>query len=372
MKVLWLTNIPSPYRVDFFTELGNYCDVTVLFERRNALDRENKWLADKFSNFKAIFLKSTVIGNEVGLSFEVLKFVKKNQYDIIIVSNYYSPTGMLMIKALKARKLPFGLVADGGIPKKDKGIMRWIKTHFIKSASFWLSSGILTDQYLISYGAKEEKIFHFPFTSLRKQEVDEAFLSCKGDKQFYKGQLGIKEPKAVLSIGQFIHRKGFDVLLKSAASLPDNFGVYIIGGEPTQEYINLINKFNIKNVHFVGFQTKIQLKEYYKACDLFVLPTREDIWGLVINEAMAFGLPVITTNRCVAGLELIKDYENGFIVPIEDIETLMLNIQDILDNDDIRQIMSNNNLSTIKTYTIENMAKIHFEIFKEILVKGEC
>ena len=51
-------------------------------------------------------------------------------------------------------------------------------------------------------------------------------------------------------------------------------------------------------------------------------PTREDIWGLVINEALAAGLPVITTNRCGAGLELIKNNENGFLVNVEDIDEL--------------------------------------------------
>ena len=50
------------------------------------------------------------------------------------------------------------------------------------------------------------------------------------------------------------------------------------------------------------------------ASDLFVLPTREDIWGLVINEAMSFGLPIITTRKCIAGTELITDGENGYLL----------------------------------------------------------
>ena len=58
---------------------------------------------------------------------------------------------------------------------------------------------------------------------------------------------------------------------------------------------------DLTNVHFVGFKTKEQLEDYYRAADLFVLPTREDIWGLVVAEAMAYGLGVITTNRCNAG-----------------------------------------------------------------------
>ena len=51
------------------------------------------------------------------------------------------------------------------------------------------------------------------------------------------------------------------------------------------------------------------------AADVFVMPTREDIWGLVINEAMAYGLPVVSTDKCIAALELVKNGRNGYIIP---------------------------------------------------------
>lgn len=66
---------------------------------------------------------------------------------------------------------------------------------------------------------------------------------------------------------------------------------------------------NLTQIHFEGFKTKEELAMYFKAADIFVHPTREDIWGLVINESMAYGLPVITTNKCVAGMELITNKE---------------------------------------------------------------
>lgn len=66
-----------------------------------------------------------------------------------------------------------------------------------------------------------------------------------------------------------------------------------------------INKVT-DNIVFVEFKTKEDLIDYYRAADLFVLPTREDIWGLVVNEAMAAGTPVITTTNCGAGMEILK------------------------------------------------------------------
>lgn len=81
-------------------------------------------------------------------------------------------------------------------------------------------------------------------------------------------------------------------------------------------------KLKLTNVHFIDFMPKKELADYYRAADIFVLPTREDIWGLVINEAMAYGLPVVTTEKCVAGVEMVCEGHNGYIVPVENTDAL--------------------------------------------------
>ena len=180
----------------------------------------------------------------------------------------------------------------------------------------------------------------------------------------------MREDKIVLSIGQFIPRKGFDILLRAWKSCPKTAGLYIVGSEPTSEYLDIQNRLKLSNAHFVGFKTKAELNKYYQAADVFVLPTREDIWGLVINEAMAQGLPVITTDRCIAGLELIENGFNGFIVPVEDTNKLSEKITKVLNNDILRITMGNNSLKKIKDYTIEAMAKKHIDVLSES--KREC
>ena len=83
--------------------------------------------------------------------------------------------------------------------------------------------------------------------------------------------------------------------------------------------------------------------------------------GLVINEAMAYGLPVITTDRCVAGLELVKEGANGYIVPTEDAHSLAEAIEKVLCSD-LRK-MGESSLEKIRPYTIENMVKVHIDVF---------
>lgn len=112
MKILFLTNLAAPYRVDFFNELSKYCDLTVLFERKRAADRDDRWYSNNYK-FKAIFLNSKNIGNEASLSFEVLKYLKEN-FDYIILGGYSTPTAMIASTYMKLHKIPYILNADGG------------------------------------------------------------------------------------------------------------------------------------------------------------------------------------------------------------------------------------------------------------------
>ncbi|MBO0996443.1 glycosyltransferase family 4 protein [Bacillus sp. SD075] len=367
MKVLYLTNIPAPYRVSFFNELGKMCDLTVLFERSDANDRNNQWFENKNDNYKAFYLKGKKLRADSAISIEVLKYLKKDSYNLIVVGGYSTATGMLAINYMKLIGIPFIINADGGLVNREEHwFKRAIKKYYISSADYWLSTANETSEYLNYYGADSKRIFLYPFTSIQEESVLRTPIDQKMKKR-YKLKLNISEEKNILSIGQFIYRKGFDVLLNACVSLPKNYGVYIIGGEPTKEYLILKEKLNLSNVHFINFKTKKELEEYYLASDLFVLPTREDIWGLVINEAMSYGLPIITTNKCVAGLELVKNGENGYIVPANDIGRLAKRINEVLESDIISENMSNNNLNKIKGYTIENMAIEHINIFKTII-----
>lgn len=356
MRVLFLTNIPSPYRVDFFNELGKLCKLTVLFERRQATDRE--WNVDKNLNYKAVFLKGKSIGHDTAICFEVLKYLNR-KYDRIIVGGYSTPTGMLAIQYLNLKKIPFYLNCDGGYIKDERKINYLIKKYFISKAACWLSTGKETSQYLLHYGAKKEKIYVYPFTSLYKKDILNKPLN-EVEKELLKNKLSISDKKIVIFVGQMIYRKGIDVLLKAVYKLPKNISFYIVGGKPTEEYQKYIDEYHLNNVFFFEFMDKKHLFQFYQISDIFVLPTREDIWGLVVNEAMANGLPVITTNKCVAGKELVK--RNGYIIPADDINVLAQSIYELINDSTKICSFSKSSLQIIKDYTIENMANIIFDI----------
>jgi glycosyltransferase involved in cell wall biosynthesis len=361
MKLLWLTNIPSPYRVDFFNELGKYCELTVLFEKSSSSERDDSWKQFSAENFKAVILKGKSVGVAEAFCPSVKNYLNTTDYDKIVVTNFATPTGMYAIHYMKRKGIPHIIEGDGAFAGSGKGLKERFKKYLLSNAELYLGTAEEHDKYYLTYGAAKEKIFRYPFSSIRERDVLSECV-CDTEKTALKQALGMTESVALLAVGQFIPRKGYDVLIKAMAKTSKDVGCYIVGGEAPQEYCKLVEELGVQNVHFVGFTKKEALKRYYRAADFFVHPTREDIWGLVINEAMAQGLPVISTNRCIAALEMVKEGENGFIVSVEDVEGLAKRIEELAGNASMRNRMGTESLKIIRSYTIEEMAKRHMEV----------
>lgn len=364
VRVIYFTNYPSPYRVEFFNQLGfkENIDLTVVFTQRPEAQahRDASWFNTNYSHFQAVFCSKKVKlpKNKVYCP-EVLDWVKKD-FDEIIFGGYADVSFIVAMQYLKLIKKPFTLEVDGGLIKRDSKISFYAKRFLIKGAKRWVSSGKTTDGYLLHYGAKEEGIVHYPFSSMTEEDLRQA-AEISQRKQQCRKNIGFNDGKYVLYVGQFVHRKGVDVLLESISKLPESIHFVLIGGNPTQEIIDYCKEKKLHNLVFPGFKKKDELAEYYAGADLFVLPTREDIWGLVINEAMSYGLPVVTTDRCVAGVELVHDDINGYVVETDNAKALADAIQKALSKG---VMMGKESLSIIKEYSIENMVGAHVDILR--------
>ena len=217
--VLFLTNYPSPYRVHFFDELGKYMDVTVLYSDRveDMKHRNADWFEEGVHGFRAVRLTPKVRVGRRYLCFDVLPWLKK-QYDAIVVCGYSSPTAVLAMAYLRLYRIPFYMEVDGGLVRQDGKLKHFVKKSLVCMANRWLSTGVHTTGYLIHYGAREERITHYPFSSLYERDILEMPVS-RQEKEVLRRELDIPEKQMILAIGQMIHRKGFDVLLKAAKDL---------------------------------------------------------------------------------------------------------------------------------------------------------
>lgn len=105
-KILFITNIPAPYRVDFYNELGKLCQLTVIFEsNRASVKVKYNWNDDQITNFTPIYL-TTKPFNAKKIKWNIFKYLSAS-FDVIVVTNYAYITETLTMLYLKVRRIPF-------------------------------------------------------------------------------------------------------------------------------------------------------------------------------------------------------------------------------------------------------------------------
>ena len=176
-------------------------------------------------------------------------------------------------------------------------------------------------------------------------------------------ELGINFEKVFVSSGQLIARKNYISLVKEWKKFPENYGLFLIGdGKQRKEIERLIKTENIKNVTLVGFLPRKEMFKYVQAADCFLFPSKEDIYGHVINEAFSQGLPVISTNKVNSAIKLIKDGQNGYMLENLEGDVFKDTVEKVLSKD-----LFNECIKTAKANTIETMAERHVEMIKEVM-----
>ena len=366
-KALVTSSYPAPYRVGVFQELAKVYDLDVFFDTSTNENRNENWFC------KSGDLYFEVLNNETSWKHFKEKLKNIKQYDFIIAYDYTRRPSRYVILKARIHGIPYFINCDGSIPHKGiwRNLLKWIVYPFIfKGATGCFASGESAVKNYLKYGAKEDRIFIHHFTSLTEQDILKKPYS-KEEKCLAKEELGLPQKTLVLSIGQFIRRKGFDILLRAWKDIDCDAALLLIGGgDERSMYEDMIHELNLKNVMIRDFMPKSEIFRYYKAADIFVLPTREDIWGLVINEAMAQGIPIITTDNCVAGVELIKNGVNGYVVKTGSVEELSCRLNKILQEPKMMTSMILNNINSMDEWTMKNVAQSHIKYINLYFVKN--
>ncbi len=360
MKVLWVNNIPAPYKVDLMNLLGREVDLTVLFEYHTEENREEQWYRHNFDSFKGNYVKNFFV--------DLFKY-GFGDYDFFLNSDYSKPFCILMAIIYRLRGKRVIMQADGGIAK-DRGFLVNSRMGFVMRISTdYISSGKYTNYYYTYYKVDERKIRKCRFTTLTNADVANN-RKMSEQKIHYKKKLNMPLDKTILlTVGQQVYRKGYDVLIKAAAQIKGDYMIYIVGGKPEASNQKLIEELNLKNIVFVDFCGKEDLAEYYAASDVFVFPTREDIWGLVVDEAMSFGLPLISSDNCVAAKEFNDLFHNCVLFENENIDELAEAMQLLLQDEDTRNQLAANSLMGAQDDTLEMMAQDYLRVFHEVINK---
>lgn len=343
-KVLYLSNIPVPYRTKFFNEMSKECDLTVIYERNKSTNRDTKWSLSEKGNFKTIFLNGIKIKNENSFSFKIFKYVFSS-YDDIIVGCYNSPLQMTAILLMKLFGKKYYINLDGE-PFIGSGFKAKLKGFFLKGAKGYLVAGEKSSAKLKELFPNAD-IYPYYFSSLSNEEIKRNALE-KSERKDY-----------VLVVGQYFEYKGLDIALKVAKLNPNLAFKFIGTGNRTEMFLNDFDVYSIKNIEVIPFLQKKELEEEYKRCKALLLPSRQECWGLVINEVASFGTPIVSTYGSGAAVEFLSDKYMDYLAKTCDPQDLSNKLNTLLtsDNDEYTKYLIEKSLN----YSIENMVKAHLD-----------
>lgn len=351
-SIIVITSNIAPYRLRWCEELSKHFDVTIVYTKDHDYERDDRWLQKKSEKCKIIKLKNDKDKYDA-FCFDVIDVIRDNPDSLIIFDGYGPKTNIIGLTYCKLTRRGNFVNVDGYALGEKRSLAKEIVKRFIISNlcdGFFCSSDS-TKEHLVSFGAKRDKITVHNFSSITEDRIA-AKLPTKKEKSALRKELGIdtKNP-IVLSVGAFIPRKRYEDLIQAVIDCHSDCDLYLLGGKPTEEYLKLMGDH--KNIHFIDFVLPNEVDKYYLASDLFVLPSQTDVWGLVVNEAMAQGLPVISSDNCIA--KCMVD-TNGVIYETGNIKKLTEAIDYCLD-DKRNKDMSLRSLENIKEYTIEGMAR---------------
>lgn len=355
-SVLFIFNHPPFYKVKFFNELNKKMKVTALFERKQNKDRLASFYESEKITFDKVFIKGINLGKENHFSFGIIRHLKKHQYDLIVVQGWHTFSEMLALRYLKKHKIPYIFYINGGIIKQKETRLKYkIKKYFISGATYYFSPDLNSNKYLIHYGANKDVIFNYPYATISESVVLPNSLSVN-ERAMLRKILKIEAKSMFVSVGQFIKRKNLSQLINYWTNRLEDEVLVLIGHGPLkQSYLKLIEKHNLKNVMILDFMQGEELFSYLQAADAFLFPTKEDIYGHVVNEAMSQGLPVIASPHSNSALHLINNNVNGLIINFDDDNEINIAIEQILKNEHMREAA----ILTAKENTLEKMVDIH-------------
>jgi glycosyltransferase involved in cell wall biosynthesis len=224
---------------------------------------------------------------------------------------------------------------------------------FSKIARF-LAIGSLNEKFYKSYGIRGDRIFLAPYT-VDNEYFFERARCLEAQRRELRQREGIPpDLPVVLYCGKLIAKKRPFDLLRAFATIGTKIraSLVFVGDGNLRPKLEEFATRNTLRVHFLGFRNQSELPKCYTMSDVVVLPSDYEPWGLVINEAMCFGLPIVASDKVGAAADLIRDGLNGFVYPVGSIPALAEALTRVLSNDALRQEMGARSAAAIRKWSI--------------------
>ncbi|TAG93222.1 MAG: glycosyltransferase family 1 protein [Oscillatoriales cyanobacterium] len=274
---------------------------------------------------------------------------------------------VVLLKPLCGWKI--AIIYDGSSPNtdfRDSGFRTSVRRILAKFADAFVSNSQAGKRYLVeALNVPESQVF------TRTYLVPDAETLLKPLSGNKVQSLGLKQP-IFLYVGRITARKGIKTLLEACALLKkqgySDYTLLIVGkGDQQEELETFIREQDFyEQVKWVGWVDYGSLGTYFDQADIFVFPTFEDVWGMVVPEAMVFGKPVLCSNGA-ASCELIAEGENGYVFDPSNAQELAIKMQVFIDNPDLVESMGECSRQLISQKTPETAAKGYVEVISFLM-----
>jgi glycosyltransferase involved in cell wall biosynthesis len=234
---------------------------------------------------------------------------------VVAVPGWSERWALIILEWALDRKVPAILMSDSNAFDETRTASReWIKRRIVSCFSAGLAGGTMAADYLVQLGMDRDAVFsgydvvdNAHFQKETPARTDEVRKAASGRPFF-------------LAAARFIAKKNLAGLLKAYAAYrhragSDAWALIILGDGPLRpELERLRTALNLSgDVVFPGFKQYEELPAWYAAAQAFILPSTTEQWGLVVNEAMAAGLPVLVSRRCGCAVDLVAEGKNGLL-----------------------------------------------------------
>lgn len=319
-RILFLTVIPSPYQRQLFDRLSKaqVFDVRVLYYSIGAHDRQ--WEHPELSAFESVMPGTRLrwMGGSAYLNPRVLSWMSEANADVVVVSDYSAPTAQIAMRALGLRRNAWVFWGEApGINRRGR-IGSFLRAQLQAPLASAKAIAAIGSRAVSAYEAlfPGKMVFNIPyFCDLAPYQEEKRSSAPSHD-----------DSVNILFSGQLIARKGCDILLEAFSKVSPRHPqarLTLLGGGPERSKLEgMIPDALRDRVVFLGHRQPFELPDIFASAHVFCLPSRYDGWGVVINEAIGAGLPIVVSDSVGAGRDLVRDGVNGYVTRTGDHEQL--------------------------------------------------
>ena len=350
-RVAFITSHPIQYQVPLFRLLASRqeIDLTVYFCSRWGLDsyrdpgfgQRIAWDVDLLSGYRHRFLSNCGFSDGpdgfAGLINPAIASVMWKDFDAVVTGGWYTANHWITWLSAVVFRTPLLLRAESNGLSERSGLKCRLK-HGLLRAMFrridgFLAIGTRSSDYYRSLGIPARKFTLAPY-AVENERFFLAHEKLRGMKASLRAKHGMPVDRALFVFsGKLIPvKRPFDLLhaFHAAQQLGMSAALAFVGDGQLKPALEAhVREKKIKDVYFMGFKNQTEIAECYAIGDLLVLPSEHEPWGLVVNEAMCFGLAIVASNRVGSAPDLVKDGINGVTYMAGDIDRLSEWLRDL-------------------------------------------